>query len=377
MKQRLTVLLVCSLLFSATAFSLPRFASRTNFSCQSCHVNPSGGGMRNAFGLTYGREEIVLESTQEEYGLGEFTTQINDFISYGVDFRFLAFYQKKKSPDESRSSFFPMQADVYFNFAISKRVSLFANPAFGPFNRYEVFGIARILPANGYVKLGRFTPPYGLRLDDHTSSVRDVTPFRNNTGQQTGIELGLNPGPFTLLAALTNGVVGDRDGDMAKAVFGKAEGRFNLGPANLMLGVSSYNDVSGPERYNMLGGYGALTLFDRFTVGGDVERIRGNSTLMGVNGDRLQRNATGKSLKQLAVMVEGNYMVVPGFDLKVIYDFFDPDTDVQTGSVTRLSGGFEFFPLSGVEVRPLLRMTTDDVLKRDVTDLHILFHFYL
>ncbi len=377
MKQRLPVLLVCCLLFSATAFSLPRFASRTNFSCQSCHVNPSGGGMRNTFGLSYGREDIVLESLQEEYGLEEFTTQINDFISYGVDFRFLAFTQMKDNPEESRSSFFPMQADVYFNLAISKRVSLFVNPAFGPFNRYEVFGIARILPASGYIKLGRFTPPYGLRLDDHTSSVREVTPFRNNTGQQTGIEVGLNPGPFSLLAALTNGVVGDRDGDMAKAVFGKAEGRFNLGPANLMLGVSSYNDVSGPERYNMVGGYGALTFFNRLTVVGDVERIEGNSPLMGINGDRLQRNAAGRDLKQLALMVEGSYMVIPGLDLKVMYDFFDPNTDVQSGSVTRLSGGFEFFPLSGVEVRPLLRLTSDDVINRDVVDLHVLFHFYL
>ena len=164
---------------------------------------------------------------------------------------------------------------------------------------------------------------------------------------------------------------------MAKAVFGKAEGRFNLGPAHLMLGVSSYNDVSGPERYNMLGGYGALTLFDRFTVVGDVERIQGNSPLMGINGDRLQRNAAGRDLKQLALMVEGSYMVIPGLDLKVMYDFFDPNTDVQSGSVTRLSGGFEFFPLSGVEVRPLLRLTTDDVLNRKVTDLHVLFHFYL
>lgn len=333
--------------------------------------------MRNSFGLTYGREEIVLESLQEEYGLEEFTTRLNDFISYGLDFRFLAFAQMKDNPDESRSSFFPMQADIYFNLAISKRVGLFANPAFGPFNRYEVFGLARILPANGYLKLGRFTPSHGLRLDDHTSYVREVTPFRNNTGQQTGIEVGVNPGPVSIMAAVTNGVVGDRDGDMAKAVFGKAEGRFNLGPANLMLGISSYNDVSGPERYNILGGYGAVTLLDRLTVVGDVERIQGNSTLMGINGDRVQRNATGRSLKQFALMIEGNYMITPGVDVKVMYDFFDPNTDVQSGSVTRWSGGFEFFPLSGVEVRPLLRFTTDEVIKRDVTDIHILFHFYL
>ncbi len=377
MMKRLWLLILPSLLVWDTTSALPRFASRTNFSCQSCHVNPSGGGMRNTFGVTYGREEITLASLQEEFGLDEFTTKINEFISYGVDFRFLALYQSRDNPDESRSSFFPMQADVYLNLAISKRITIFANPAFGPFNRYEIFGIARVLPLSGYLKAGRFTPPYGLRLDDHTSYVREVTPFRNNSGQQTGIEVGWNPRGFTLLGALTNGVVGDRDGDIAKAVLGRAEARFTLGPANAMLGVSTYNDVSGPERYNIQGAYGALTLFERFTILGDVERIQGNSALMGINGDRRARNTQNRHLKQSATMVEASLMITPGVDVKLMYDFFDPHTDVKGGSVTRYSGGLEFFPINGVEVRPLLRFTKDDVLNRKTTDVHVLFHLYL
>jgi hypothetical protein len=337
--------------------------------------------MRTAFGLTYGRDDISVKAWQEEYALSDFSTQITDFLSYGVDFRFLAFYQKVEKQgvaDQSRSSFFPMQADVYLNLAISKKIGVFVNPAFGPFNRYEIFGIAKVLPANGYLKLGRFTPPYGLRLDDHTSFVRQVTPFRNNSGQQTGVEIGFSPGPISLMGALTNGTVGDRDTDMIKAVLGRAEGRMSIGPVNAMLGVSSYNDVSGGERYNIVGGFGSLSLWESLTLVGDAEWMKGNSVHMSINSDRLDRNAAGRSLKQFALMIEGDYPLMQGLDLKVMYDFFDPDTDIKSGKVERYSGGFEFMPFSGVEVRPLLRITKDTTTpNQDYTDVHVLFHFYL
>ena len=38
------------LLGGVAAQALPRFAAETGAKCQSCHINPSGGGMRNAFG---------------------------------------------------------------------------------------------------------------------------------------------------------------------------------------------------------------------------------------------------------------------------------------------------------------------------------------
>jgi hypothetical protein len=39
--------------------------------------------------------------------------------------------------------------------------------------------------------------------------------------------------------------------------------------------------------------------------------------------------------------------------------------------------GFEFFPMSGVEVRPLLRRTNDTVVHRNTTDVQVLVHFYI
>ncbi len=377
MRRRLLLLLGLLVSMTIIVYSLPRFASRTNLPCQSCHVNPSGGGMRNAYGLGYGRDEISVKTWKDAYALDDFSTKINDFISYGADFRFLAFYQSKTSPDASSSSFFPMQMDMYFNLAVSKKVSLYVNPAFGPYNRLEVFALAKVLPLNGYVKLGRFAPPYGLRIDDHTSFVRQATPFRNYAGQQSGMELGSNPGPITIMGSVTNGMRGDLDAGLAKAVFGKLEGHTSLGPVNILAGVSSYNDVSGVEKLNLLGGYGAATLMERLTIIGNVERIQGNSSTMSVSSDLNQRNTSNTDLKQLAVMIEANFVLIEGVDLKFMYDFFDPDTDVKSGTAVRYSGGFEFMPIGGVEIRPMYRYTKDTILNRNITDLQILFHFFL
>ncbi|MGH2566818.1 MAG: hypothetical protein ACRDGA_00640, partial [Bacteroidota bacterium] len=82
-------------------------------------------------------------------------------------------------------------------------------------------------------------------------------------------------------------------------------------------------------------------------------------------------------LTQRMMMVEASFPLTQGFDLKLMYDYFDPDVDVKTGTATRYSAGFEFFPISGVEVRPLYRYTDDTVLNTKTTDIHVLFHFYL
>ena len=202
MRKSILILTGLSLFLNLSLYSLPRFAARMNLPCQSCHVNPSGGGMRNAFGESFGRDSLSVKAWDKDFALNDFSPRVTDFISYGADFRFLAFYQSHTSPDVSPSSFFPMQMDLYFNLAVSKKISLYVNPAFGPYNRLEVFGLAKVLPAGGYLKLGRFTPPYGLRLDDHTSFVRQATPFRDNMGQQSGIEVGLNPGPVSIMELL-------------------------------------------------------------------------------------------------------------------------------------------------------------------------------
>lgn len=380
--RRIIVFAVLLVLWCDSLSALPRFAARTGFKCQSCHVNPTGAGMRNVYGSTsYGREALPIKSWQEDYALDEFSTQLTDFISYGLDFRFLYFYQKKNNPDATRSSFFPMQMDVYFNMKVSKKVNVYVNPAFGSENvslpRYEVFGIANILPLDGYIKAGRFTPSYGLRIDDHNLYVREKTPFRNNQGQGAGIEVGLNPGPLFLMASAMN-ASGERDAGLPKAIIAKAEARFSFDKANVLLGGSSFNKIeAGDEKVNLLGGYGVISWDANLVWMGAFEYIRGNSGDLATSGERLG-GYSGGDVKQYAMTFEADYVVTQGIDLKLIYDFFDPNADLKTGTATRYSFGFEFFPVSGVEVRPLYRYTNDTVSPgRKTSDVQVLLHFYL
>ena len=59
--------LAAALAGSATA--LPRFASRKGARCQSCHVNPSGGAMRQPFGVQYGWEQLPVPAWSKEFEL--------------------------------------------------------------------------------------------------------------------------------------------------------------------------------------------------------------------------------------------------------------------------------------------------------------------
>ncbi|MEK7672194.1 MAG: hypothetical protein AAB344_08245, partial [Bacteroidota bacterium] len=67
----------------------------------------------------------------------------------------------------------------------------------------------------------------------------------------------------------------------------------------------------------------------------------------------------------------------PGLDVKFIYEFADPDVDLKTGSKSRYSVGLEFFPISGVEVRPLYRFNQEDPKNVSDNEFNLLIHLYL
>jgi len=95
-----------------------------------CHINPSGGGMRQPFGVQYGRETLPVPTWSEEFGLDEFSTKLTDFVSVGANFRTLFFYQQNPDtgappkPVKGTNAFWEMQGDVYMNFRLAQKVSL-------------------------------------------------------------------------------------------------------------------------------------------------------------------------------------------------------------------------------------------------------------
>jgi hypothetical protein len=75
--------------------------------------------------------------------------------------------------------------------------------------------------------------------------------------------------------------------------------------------------------------------------------------------------------------VELDYVVTSGLDIKVGYDFYDPDKDLKTGSMSKYSIGLEFFPISGVELRPIYHIVKDEPTDIKNDEFQFLVHFYL
>lgn len=356
------VIAVLVAILIANADALPKFALRTNQNCQHCHVNASGGGMRTFFGATvYGREALPIPTWLAEYSIGEFSPKLNDNISIGADFRSVFLYQD--DPVEARSTFLQMQSDLYVSARIARNSFLYLAKGIG--NRFEAFGQAGVLPMKGYVKAGWFEPAYGLKMDDHNIFVRAKTLFPFNGGHDAGIEIGLNPGPFTLVASVGNGSPSSRDTDTYKAILGRVETGIAFSSVNLRLGGSYYNNAHNQGVTTLFGVFAAASLGSNLTALAEVDARRDY-----LNSSRAVRQS-------LITFFELNYVVTPGVDVKIGYDFFDPDVDVKSGSEERFVVGVEFFPLSGIELRPQYVIRKEKPVNADNNQFTVALHVYL
>ncbi len=324
--------------------------------------------MRQAFGAQYGREELPVPGWSEGVELADVTNLIANVLGVGADFRTL--YYSRQIPDSTGSSartedsFWQMQGDLYLNFRITKNVQLFLKK--GLYSGFEAFGLLRVLPANGHLKVGKFVPAFGTKTDDHTAFIRTYTGFSAAVGRPelTGLEAGISPGPANVVAGYFNAQDGFGGGSSKKAFLLRGEGMFTIG-RDVFLGVGANvfrKELAASGTSTLYGGFGAFSVGD-FTLLGEADLLRTSVASTTVTG--------------IVAYGEANYVVTPGVDLKVAYDFYDPDKDFKTGSVSRYSFGFEFFPVSGVEVRPMYRMLVEEPKNVSNNELHILFHIYL
>ncbi|MBI4822531.1 MAG: hypothetical protein HY791_40095 [Deltaproteobacteria bacterium] len=259
-------LALASLLVGTDALALPQFAIRSSrtcnnchvepfefenpsielrkcsLNCGTCHVNPSGGGMRGGSGRYYGREEVPLFGSRPSEWVAESVLTSSagpasgpssgpttfeaarsgahipghraryaglepfPIVQLGADLRLMGYF-----PEGGTNAFFPMQTDLHLAVRPYNpeqlnegRVTVLATLGFegrranefsGFADRFfvkEYWALAHDLPYQLYGKLGRFLPAYGWRLDDHTPFIRQGQGF-DNEAQVTGLEVGLNP----------------------------------------------------------------------------------------------------------------------------------------------------------------------------------------
>ena len=338
-------LALLALLPAWQAGAVPRYAARYEQNCMLCHVNPTGGGMRSA----YASQDLVpKELAMAPAKPGAFTlldAHLNKHITIGADFRNQFMLFSESSNTASQQGFFPMQGDVHLAFQFDPKYLLYFKR--GVSNTYEFYSLAHVLPWDGYVKGGRFVPPYGWKFDDHTMFVRAFEGFTPPVNSDAGIEIGLAPKLGDLQVALVNGSRGSTlDNDRRLAVSGLASVRFRVGPVAATTGVSAYTHPGLSEDLNTAGLFGSLNI-GNFTWVGQADRTR----LDPYNGPPVGGSVASH---------EWSWLVRQGVEALATYDFYDPDRELKTGAISRWGVGFKVMPRPFLAAEALYRTTDVD-----------------
>ena len=106
--------------------------------------------------------------------------------------------------------YFEMQGDLYLQFELDQRWRLLLDK--GLYDNFELMAIGHILSNTGYIKIGHFVPPFGMRQSDHTAFVRERIGFGTEF-RETGIEIGFHPERINAAFSVTNGSSAEIDPD--------------------------------------------------------------------------------------------------------------------------------------------------------------------
>ncbi|MBZ0264914.1 hypothetical protein K8I28_09620 [bacterium] len=328
-----------------STFATPEYAMQYNQTCFLCHQSPSGGGMRNLYGVQFFSYADLPWNVKDFSEIGAINPMIGENLQVGVDFRNLYYVTQTVSegtnaPDHN--SFITMQGDIYLAFTPNDKTLVYFDK--GLRGTFEAFAQFQGLPWHSYVKVGHFQPSYGWRVDDHKAYTRQFTGFggeQNVGGFEDGVEYGFFPNGGDLSVAVTNGAAGVVDGDQGKAITARGLKRLPLGKLNLAVGAS--------YRYAQFGGGTALNqrwggLFGGLSYG-KISYLGGADYI--VDSPWIDAGENGILASNIL-----RYQLGRGVYLNGHYDYFDPNLDKQSGVYWRMKVAAELIPYGYLRFLP-------------------------
>ena len=231
-------------------------------------------------------------------------------------------------------------AQLYGQFRIvPERFSLYVDQRFGSggSSTRELFALFSFGSQRGYVKVGRFFPPYGWAIPDDASFIRQPLGFAFST-QDVGVEIGFAPGNWSTQLAVVNGNAGPRDADRGKKLTLLTTRRFRHGTIGL---TAAYDHAE--EATTTWGGILGGLNFGRFSLLAEYDARKTNV------------DAPEDDLRFVASFVEADVLIVRGLNLKYVHDWKDPNRSVPTDRQQRDSLGVEYIPYPFVQLRLFLR----------------------
>jgi hypothetical protein len=348
----LLALVLLAGLASDQVLAEPYLAVYKGMQCSGCHSHPAGGGKRNVYGNVFAQSEMPaarLGAADADLWSGE----ISKWLSVGADLR--AGYEYVDVPDGDESSEFSIsRGTVYVQAAlIPERLSLYLDQQIAPGSGINREAYVRLNSESGkfHLAAGQFFLPYGLRLQDDTAFVRQVSGV-NFSNPDRGVQLGYEAGPWSTQLSFTNGSGGGNETDTGKQMSWiahyvrqrwRAGASFNL------------NDADAGDRQMQNVFFGLRT--------GPIAWL----AEAGLITDDLQ---SGAEQDAIAGLLEGNWLFRKGHNLKVSYEYFDPDDNVDEDHQVRWSLVWEYTPIQFLQGRVGARLYDGvpqvDLQNRDV-----------
>lgn len=388
--MRIPALVVAALLIVPhSALALPEYAAREGKACSHCHLDPGGGGPRNARGQYYERHDHSFEGYDETAGAsatqpggsaGPLQTLLetlsfsgNLLVCYsaaegqhaGTTSRCESCHARgERAPDQS---FFLMQGEISVSARVSDRVSFVYSNDLGLTR--DVYAVLRVGSGGAFVKAGAFRVPFGTEeIRDHNTLVES----RHNVGsnlRDVGVQVALqNPRVFASLAVLNGGprvpdgapvLTSSFDRNGSPAVVARAG---ILSPGFRIGGSAMYEDSIRASRPRQA--FGALfgSIFgNRWTVTAEVAAG--------------QAELGGSKATNLGFVALGDVEPFDRWHFGAKVDWFDPDTggDAEDDGETWYTAIIEceVSRNASVEIRGRIREEegSDEVANDDVLTL--------
>ena len=373
--------------------------------CQSCHVSPSGGGMRTQMGKyfaaerlsiwgrrpsAYGKNPPTPEDERRRYNALYFNPDTGAYqggwlggwapgdMDYHEDERRYGYFKAEPGimaggdlrlmmvvPTEQDSqrqvSAFPMQAPAYLAVNFLKKLTAYLDigwqgsqsglggdgddEALELVQRRlwvrEAFLMADRLPLMSYVRFGRFTLPYGWRLDDHTAYIRKgmFDQFRQAYGAEVGFAPNFPSGiyPWANLAAYRQGIEG-WPGEPASTRGGwGVSGQGGLKELGYTIGLSFNAQANDDETTEyMVGPMWGVNLHPTIAYAGEFDYRR--------------QVLPGFVVQSIFTYQEVQYMGFRGVIPKVRYEGMDPNVVIIDDHLHRAMVGVDIMPHRFLEV---------------------------
>jgi hypothetical protein len=314
----------------------PYLAVQMGLKCMVCHVNPTGGGLRTAYGDVFA--QTLMPQNHVDTGNDIWTGDINKWLRTGGDLR--VDYTLTQAPNTHPENTFTFeQTRVYLEASvIPERLLVYVDEQVAPggaLNR-EAYGLYWSADHSWYVKAGQMYLPFGFRLQDQTAFILTASGI-NMTESDTGVEFGWERGHWDAQIDVTDGTGGAASTDNGKQYSGQlmwVESAWRVGTA------ANFNNKTAGNK-SVLGLFAGLRT-------GPIEWLAQGEY---IDDKSIQEGIGVTGQRQLASLLEANWAIARGNNLKITQEFYNPDRSVPNNDETRWSAVYEWTPIQFAQIR--------------------------